>query len=205
MVNLNKNIKQLKMLEKLSNKNMRLAAQGWDKDYKILLATIMSAQSRDEVTIVIANNLFKKFKTLKSIANAKEEKILKILKSLNYNKTKAKNIINCAKNLINDYSGKVPRDFEVLTSLPGVGRKTANVFLAETGGVGIGVDTHVNYISHKLGWTKSKNQKGVESDLKKLFPKKYHAKLNETLVKFGKTYTSKKQKDALLNIIKQIK
>lgn len=201
---MDKNIKQLKKMQALSV-NMRLAAQGWDKDYKTLIATMMSAQSRDETTIVIANNLFKKLPTLKSIANAKEEKILKIIKSLNYNKTKAKNINKCAKILFNDYGGKVPRYFEELVKLPGVGRKTANVFLSETGGVGIGVDTHVNYISHKLGWTTSKTQKDIENDLKKAFPKKYHSKLNEILVKFGKTYTSKKQKNKLLKEIKQIK
>jgi len=90
-----------------------------------------------------------------------------------------------------------------LVKLRGVGRKTANVFLSEMGKPGIGVDTHVSYISQKLGWTKNKNQHKIEQDLKKLFPKKCWNKVNSTLVRFGKTHTSRKEKDKILNQIKK--
>lgn len=201
---MNKYIRQLKKLNVLANKNMRLAAEEWDKDYKTLIAIMMSAQSRDEVTIIIANNFFKKFKNIKSIASAKESEILKSFKSLNYNKTKAKNVLNCSKILVNKYRGKVPKNFEELISLPGVGRKTANVYLAERGEPAIGVDTHLSYVSQYLGWSKNKNPDKIEMDLRQLFPRKKWRIVNRIVVRFGKSYISKKIKNKLLDEIKKI-
>jgi endonuclease III len=184
---------------------MRLAADGWGEEWKTLIAIMMSAQSRDELTIVIAQNLFEKYSTLKKLSVAKQSDVLLVFKSLNYNKTKAKHVVACAKRLINDFGGVVPHDFEILISLPGVGRKTANVFLAQFGEQTIGVDTHVAYISTKMNWTKNINQERIENDLKKLFPKKYWGQLNNILVNFGKSYNSVKEKNKLILEAKQIK
>ena len=197
-------LKQLEALQKQSS-TMRLAAQEWDSDWKILISTIMSAQSRDETTIVIANSLFQKFPALQLLSKAKFNSVLRILKSLNYNRTKSKNIIACAKMIMEKYGGNVPHDFNKLVELPGVGRKTANVFLSEVGHDAIGIDTHAAYISQKLGWTKNKNPQKIEEDLKALFPQKYWSGLNQILVRFGKTHTSKKKKDAILENIKLVK
>ena len=92
-----------------------------------------------------------------------------------------------------------------MIELPGVGRKTANVFLAEHGKHALPVDTHVFQISRKLGWAKGKNPHKVEEELRQLFPRKYWNKINSTLVRFGKTHTSRKSKDKILNEIKKIK
>ena len=92
-----------------------------------------------------------------------------------------------------------------MITFSGVGRKTANVFLSEMGEDGIGVDTHVVYISQKLGWTKNKNPVKIEGDLKKLFSKKNWGVVNSRLVRFGKTHTSRKKKDLILEQIKKIK
>jgi len=89
-----------------------------------------------------------------------------------------------------------------LVKLPGVGRKTANVFLAVYGYGEIGVDTHVAYISKRMGWTNSDKQKKVEEDLKKIFPKRMWGKINWVLVRFGQTYTSKKEKNNILDKIR---
>ena len=124
---------------------------------------------------------------------------------VNFYKTKSKNIINSAKELVKNYNGKIPHDFDKLIELPGVGRKTANVFLAEHGKHALPVDTHVFQISRKLGWAKNDSPHGVEEELKNLFPKKYWRKINYTLVRFGKTYTSRKQKDKILNEIQRIR
>ena len=107
--------------------------------------------------------------------------------------------------MIKNFDGKVPHDFDKLLELPGVGRKTANVFLAEHGKHALPVDTHVFYLSRKLGWTKDKKPHKVEEELKKLFPKKYWNRINSTLVRFGKTHTSRIKKDELLKKIKQMK
>jgi endonuclease-3 len=196
-------LKQLKALKKLSSR-LRLAAQGWHKPWKILITTILSARNRDSKTIPIAISLYKKYTSLKKLANANINDIQKIIKPINYYKTKSKNIINCAKILIKDYKGKVPLDFGKLIKLPGVGRKTVNILLIEMGKKAIAVDTHVAFISQKLGWTKNKKSHKIEENLKKLFPKSYWRKVNLILVRFGQTY-SKRRKLELLKKIKRIR
>ncbi|MBT4192036.1 MAG: endonuclease III [Candidatus Diapherotrites archaeon] len=200
---LKRKLRQLSELKKRSNR-MRLAAENWDEEWKTLMAIILSAQSRDETTIRIAKALFEEYYSLDNLANARYWDVLKVLKSINYNRTKSKHIIACAKILVNIYGGKVPKRFGALLDLPGVGRKTANVFLSAIGQDSVGVDTHVFYISKKLGWSNSKNIKKVEFDLKKSFPKEYWNEINPALVRFGKTFTSKQEKDFILNKIKEL-
>lgn len=197
-------LKQLKELEKLSS-SMRLAAEEWNEPWQTLIATILSARTRDEKTIPISNELFKKYPTARALAYANLRDIRKTIRPINFYKTKAKNIKNSAKILVEQYSGKPPIDFDKLLELPGVGWKTSNVFLSEMGYDAIGTDTHVLYASRKLGWTKHEKPEKVEEDLKRLFPRKYWRKINSILVRFGKTYTSRKAKDKILEKIKKIK
>ena len=103
--------------------------------------------------------------------------------------------------MVTKHKGNVPEDFEDLIELSGVGRKTANVFLAEYGTDALGIDTHVSYISQKLKWTKNKDPHKIEQDLAKLFPKNYWRKINSNLVRFGKTHMSRKKKDSILKEI----
>jgi len=185
--------KQLKALEK-GGSDMRLAAENWENNFEILISTIMSARTRDEITIPTAEKLFAKYPSLKELGNAKLEDVEKIIKPVNFYKNKSKNIISCAKVLDEEYKGKVPLEIDKLVNLSGVGRKTANVFLSELNHDAIGVDTHVSYISQKLDWSKSSNPHKIEEDLKKLFQKRYWKKINSILVRFGKTHTSRKEK-----------
>jgi endonuclease-3 len=147
--------------------------------------------------------LFRKY-DLKGLSRAGAGAIGKIVRPVNFYRTKARNVSALAKILVNDYGGKVPHDFEKLIELPGVGRKTANVFLAEHGHGRIGVDTHVDYCAHKLGWTKGKTQKDVEKDLEKVFPKRLWGEINWIVVRFGQTYKSRKEKNRILDEIKKI-
>ena len=197
-------LKHLKILAK-NPKEMRLAAESWKNNFQILISTIMSARTRDEVTILTAERLFKKYPNAKKLAFTKISDVEKIIRSVNFYRNKSRNIIACAKKIEFDFGGKVPVKIEELISLPGVGRKTANVFLSEIGGKALGVDTHVSYISQKLGWTKNKNPHKIENDLKELFPKEHWSKVNSTLVRFGKTHTSRKEKDKILRDIRKIK
>jgi endonuclease-3 len=196
-------LKQLKLLEK-DVKSMRLAAESWKTPFQTLISTIMSARTRDEVTIPIAELLFRKFPTPEKLAKANVLQVQAIIKPVNFYKNKSKNVIACAKAIVKDFNGKVPETIEELIKLPGVGRKTANVFISEYGKPGIAVDTHVHYISNYLGWSKNKNPHKVESDLKKLFPEKTWSRVNPTLVRFGKTHTSRTEKNKILDSIKVI-
>lgn len=197
-------LRQLSELKRLGG-NMRLAAEAWGAEWKCLIATIMSAQSRDETTIPIAESLFSKYDSLDKLSKAYYGDVLRIFRSLNLNKGKAKNVIACASELIEKYDGKIPHDLDKLIELSGVGRKTANVFLSEHGKEGLAVDTHVYQIALKLHWSNSKNHHIVERDLKKLFPSKYWSSVNPTVVRFGKKYTSRKKKNELLDEIGDIK
>lgn len=201
--------KVLRQFKALKNhpsiKSMRLAAESWGSDFQILISTIMSARTRDETTIPTAESLFKKFPTAEKLSKAPLWEIEKIIRPVNFFRNKSKNILACSKEIVKNYDGKIPHDIAKLVKLPGVGRKTANVFLAELGQDAIGVDTHVAYISRKLGWTKNSQQEKIEQDLKTIFPKNLWKGVNSTLVRFGKTHTSRKKKDSLLREIKKIK
>ncbi len=198
-----KELEQLKEMDRLGF-TMRLAAEEWRVPWKTLIAIILSARTRDEKTIPVAHMFFRKYKTLQKLACARLNRLRKILRPINFYKTKSKNVLGCAKMLVKDYNGRVPTEFELLIKLPGVGRKTANVFLSEMGADAIAVDTHVAYISQKLGWTINKDPKKIEEDLKKLFPSKYWKRINPILVRFGKTYTSRKRKDEILGRLKKL-
>ena len=197
-------VRQLNEIRKLAGE-LRLAADGWDEDWKILIATLMSARTTDRITIPIANSLFGKYYSVEKLAKARVGDIGKIIRGVNFYKTKSRNISKLAGILVREYDSKVPHDFEKLIELPGIGRKTANVFLAEHGHGRIGVDTHVNWISKEMGWTKSDKQEVVEKDLEELFPRKLWGEINWILVRFGQTYRSRSEKKKILDKIRKIR
>ena len=187
-----KAVKQLRHLRQLVDKEERLAAQLWDQEWKTLIATLLSARTRDDVTIPVAEQLFKEYPTVQALAQASLQQIETAIKSVNFYKTKAKRVKECAQAL-EELNG-VPHELDKLLKLPGVGRKTANVFLSEIGKEAIGVDTHVARIAKKLDWTKHTNPEKIEADLQKLFPKHLWSSINDTLVRIGRQY-----KDEVLN------
>lgn len=184
---------------------MRLAAEEWPEPWQALIAILMSARTRDEVTIVVAENLFDKYPRIEMLASAKVSDVEKVIRPVNFYHVKARKVIGCCKMLIDEHKGNPPLDIDQLVELPGVGRKTANVFLAEMGKDGLGIDTHVSYVSQYLGWTQNAAQYKIEEDLKALFPQSYWRHVNGVLVRFGKKHTSRKKKNELLDRIKKIR
>jgi endonuclease III len=173
--------------KKYDKSKKRLAGEGWEKDYELLFATMMSAQTLDETTIPAAEELYKKYDSLKKISNASEDEIFQLIRKVNYNRTKAKNIKASAEILVKKYGGKVPDNIEELITLPGVGRKTANLVLGELHNTdAICVDTHVHRISNVLGIVKTKNPAETEQELMNVAPKKYWNQINRLFVLWGK-------------------
>jgi endonuclease III len=176
----------------------RLAADGWEKDWQMLIATMMSAQTRDETTIPVAENLFSRYSTLEKLSKSKYDDILKIIRRVNFSPRKAKYIIETANILVKNHASKVPSDIDVLVTFPGVGRKTANLFISEVHNMdGICVDTHVHRISNVFGFVKTNTPEQTEMALRKLVPQKYWSRINRVFVLWGQEVRGKDKKKFL--------
>lgn len=176
----------------------RLAGEGWEKDWQTLIATIMSAQSRDETTILIAKELFMRYPKLCDLATARYEDVLEVMQSMNYNRTKARNVIAAAQYLLDQHGGKVPSTVEELVEIPGVGRKTANLVLSEIHAQDcITVDTHVHRLANVLGLVKTKTPHETERALQKIAPRRYWSRINRIFVLWGKEVRGRDRKKLL--------
>ena len=143
----------------------------FDTPFQLLTAVIMSAQTTDVQVNKVTGKLFAKFPTAKALAEGDIEEIKEIIKPTGYYNAKAQSIQNCAQQLVLNFGGEVPSTLEELTTLPGVGRKTANVVLGvEFGQRGWTVDTHVQRLTKRMGMTKNDDPYKIELDLQKLFP-----------------------------------
>lgn len=173
-----------------------------ENPWQLLIATILSAQCTDERVNIITKDLFQKYKSLEDFANAKQEDLEKDIHSAGFYKNKAKNIIACTKRLVTEFHGEVPSSIEDLTSLAGVGRKTANVIRGNIfNEPSVVVDTHVKRISRKLGFTKEEDPEKIEYDLMKILPKDHWILYNIQIITHGRgicTARSPKCEDCFL-------
>jgi endonuclease-3 len=156
--------------------------------FELLVATILSAQSTDVHVYKVTVSLFKKYTSLKDYARASPEAFQKDLSSINFYKTKAKNIQAAAKMIAEHFNSNVPRTMDELTSLPGVARKTANIILSNAYGIheGIAVDTHVKRLAYRLGLTKHEDPVKIEQDLVTITPKNEWGTLSHLLIFHGR-------------------
>jgi len=174
-----------------------------DSAWQLLIATILSAQCTDARVNIVTKDLFKKYPTVKHFADAELKELEQDIKSTGFYHNKAKNIIGCCKKLVEDYNSEVPSDIESLTSLPGVGRKTANVIRGNIyNEPSIVVDTHVKRISGLLGLTKETDPVKIEFDLMKKLPKDHWIIYNIHIIRLGRTIciaNRPKCKECMLN------
>ena len=158
-----------------------------DNAWQLLIAVIMSAQCTDARVNIVTKDLFVKYDTLEKFAAADLSELEQDIHSIGFYHSKAKNIIGCARRLVTEYGGEVPSSLEDLTSLPGVGRKTANVIRGNIyNEPSIVVDTHVKRISGRLGLTKETDPTKVEFDLMKKLPKDHWILYNMQIITFGR-------------------
>ena len=156
--------------------------------FELVVAVILSAQCTDERVNKITPVLFSKYRTIEDFANIDLNDLEKIIYPCGFYKNKAKNIKLCANQIMEKFNGEVPNTMEDLTSLSGVGRKSANVILLEVFGIaeGIAVDTHAKRISKLVGLTDSNDPIKIEKDLLKIIPKKYLSDINHLFVFHGR-------------------
>ncbi len=159
-----------------------------DGAWQLLVATILSAQCTDARVNIITKDLFVKYPAVSDFANAKLSEMEQDVKQAGFYHNKAKNIIECAKQLIERFDGIVPSDMDELTSLPGVGRKTANVIRGNVYGIeSIVVDTHVKRITGRFGLTKSDDPETIEYELMEILPKDRWILYNIHIIRLGRS------------------
>ena len=156
--------------------------------FDLVVATILSAQCTDERLNKTTPSIFNKYSTSEDFANIDINELENLIHPCGFYRNKAKNIKACAQKILSDFNGEVPKSAKELETLPGVGRKTANVVMLEAFNIaqGIAVDTHAKRISNLIGLSKESDPLKIEKDLLKIFPIEYLKDINHLLVWHGR-------------------
>ena len=185
-------------MDKENSRNLKRLDEAYGTEYvcylnhetpwQLLIAVILSAQCTDARVNIVTKDLFQKYPSLEAFANADLKELEQDIKPTGFYHNKAKNIIACTRDLLYRFGGEVPRSLEDLTSLAGVGRKTANVIRGNIyHDPSVVVDTHVKRISRRLGLTKNEDPEKIETDLMKELPKDHWILYNIQIITFGRS------------------
>lgn len=159
--------------------------------FRLVISVLLSAQTTDAQVNRVTPELFRRFPTPEAMAAATPEEVAEIIRSLGFYKTKARHCVEAAQAIVADFGGEVPHTMAELTSLPGVGRKTANIVLNVSFGIveGIAVDTHVNRIAHRLGLSPKTHEREplkTEQDLLAILPRELWGPVNHQWIRHGR-------------------
>lgn len=165
--------------------------------FEMMIAVMLSAQCTDERVNKTTPSLFSKYNNPEAMANVDIKELEEIIHPCGFYRNKAKNIISASKTLLEKYNGEVPQDINELVTIPGVGRKSANVIMLEAfnNPCGIAVDTHAKRISNKMGFSKEIEPSKIEQDLLKTFPKEYYYDVNHLFVWHGRHFCDARKPD----------
>lgn len=170
---------------------------GFRSPLELLVATVLSAQCTDERVNQVTPALFKKYRSAKDFAEAPDGELEQDIRSTGFFRNKAKAIRGACRTIVEEHGGRVPADIDSLVALPGIGRKTANVILGNTGHTpgGVVVDTHVGRVSRRLGWTTETNAEKVERDLNELIPPADWVRVGHELIQHGRRVCASRNPD----------
>ena len=161
--------------------------RGNSTPFEILISCLLSLRTRDEITDVVSKNLFEVAKTPEEILKLSDEKLKKIIFRTGHFNKKTEILKSVSRDLIEKFNGKVPRTYDELILIKGVGPKTANIVLAFAfGKLVLPIDVHCHRIPNRLGWIKTKTPKETEKELEKILPKRYWRNFNSAFVQFGR-------------------
>lgn len=162
--------------------------KGKRNPFQILVSAILSTRTRDEQTIKVSERLFKMVKKPEDILKLSEDELDELIREVGFHRVKAKNLRRLADTLVREHGSRIPDRLEDLLKLPGVGRKVANIVLANAfGKPAIAVDTHVHRIANRMGIVRTKRPEETEKELMKIVPKELWHKVNKPFVGFGQT------------------
>lgn len=164
--------------------------ENWSTPFQFLICVILSAQTTDKQVNRVTKALFENYPNAKALSEADVDDVMKLIGSINYYRVKSKHIVETSSVLVDRYDGTVPLKVEELMELPGVGRKTANVFLNDLyqSNEGIGADTHIIRVSQRLGLSKSTTPEGISADLEHIFKREDWHRVNSLFVLYGRYY-----------------
>jgi endonuclease-3 len=165
--------------------------------FQLLIATILSAQCTDERVNMVTKELFARCPTAKEMAAISLDELERIIQSTGFFRNKAKNILACSQRLVEEFGGNVPKSLDVLVTLPGVGRKTANVVLGTAFGIpsGVVVDTHVSRLSNRMGLTRQSDPVKIEQDLMALLPEQEWIDFSHRMIHHGRRICTARKPD----------
>lgn len=176
-------------------------------EFTLLIAVILSAQATDISVNKATPALFKKYPNPYELAEAELEDVMDLLKTIGLYRNKSKFIIETSKKLVNQFNGQVPKTRQELMTLPGVGRKTANVVLAEGFNIpAIAVDTHVSRVAKRLGWADEKDSVlQIEKKLMEIIPEERWGEAHHQLLLFGRYHSTARDKRDVYKILRELK
>ena len=186
-INIHKIVRTLRReVKTLKEPSVTMVGRVWKSPFLVLISCILSLRTKDETTLPASERLFRLADNPHDMLKFSAAEIEKIIYPVGFYKTKARNILGICRDIIEKFQGQVPDDLEVLLTMKGVGRKTANLVLTEGfGKLGICVDTHVHRISNRMGYVKTKTPEETEMVLRGKLPKKYWIEYNTLLVMWG--------------------
>ncbi len=195
-------IRKLKVRYKSEMKTSLDHTSAWE----LLVATMLSAQSQDSQVNKVTRRLFRKYGTVSKFANATPKELYPYIGSLGLYRNKSKNIIATAKAISGSFNGRVPNSLEELTSLKGVGRKTANVVLANAFGIneGIAIDTHCITVANRLGLTRSKDAKKIEKQIMPILDRREWGNITHLFISLGRDTCTARSKHCERCVLKGI-
>ncbi len=196
-----------RLLEEISSifPEPKTELENWKTPFQFLVCIILSAQATDKQVNKVTKELFKKYPDAKSLSNADIRDLKDTIGSINFFNNKAKFLISMSRVLNEEYEGEPPKDLDKLQELPGVGYKTANVFLNDLymANQGIAVDTHVGRVAKMYGLTKENDATKIAHDLEKLYKKSDWYRVNSTFVLYGRYILKAKKPDMERVVLKE--
>ena len=174
--------------------------------FEMLVAVCLSAQCTDERVNKVTPELFRRMNTPREFANANIEEIEELIHSCGFYKNKAKNLKQAGIKIMNDFNGKVPQTIQELQTIPGVGRKSANVIMLEAFNMpqGIAVDTHCKRIANRLGFSSKDDPLKIEQDLLKVIPKEYYKDVNHLFIWLGRNICHSQKPECEKCVLKEM-